>query len=191
VFTFFCQEIPWEVRLRWVKEIAIAVSHLHTYKVVHKDIKSPNFLLVNNKIKICDFGMATTASVASRISSNDTQIAGTMRWMAPECHAEDPVFDEKTDIYAMGMVFWEIVTREIPFSQVHDSQVSCLVKYEQRRPIIPADCPLVLSTLIQLCWDQSHEVRPPAEGVIEHIEREIVSPIIFLVFSCLFLFLVA
>jgi len=131
--------------------------------------------------------MATSSSVGSRIRSNATQTAGTMRWMAPECHKEVPLFNEKTDIYAMGMVFWEIATREVPFSHVHDPQVIYLVAYECKRPTIPDDCPLVLSTLIEHCWDQLPEVRPLAEEVLEHIEREIVSSIFFF----LFLFLVA
>jgi serine/threonine protein kinase len=149
-----------------------AVAFLHKRRIIHRDLKSPNFLVVNDKIKICDFGMATTASVASRTSivSSSTKslgAVGTTRWLAPECTAASPVFNEATDVFGMGMVIWEIVTREIPFQNIlQDAQVVCLVKYEQLRPHIPPSCPEPIAVLIRKCWSQNPSERPSADEVL-------------------------
>jgi serine/threonine protein kinase len=107
--------------MRWAREAATAVAFLHSCKLLHRDIKSPNFLLVKNEIKITDFGMTTAAGIASTNSSKRIPLrenVGSVRWLAPETTAGNPAFSEKSDVFGLGMVFWELAAREIPFSQV-------------------------------------------------------------------------
>jgi serine/threonine protein kinase len=161
--------------MRWAREAATAVAFLHSCKLLHRDIKSPNFLLVKNEIKITDFGMSTAAGIASTNSSKHAQqarenTAGSVRWMAPETTAASPAFSEKSDVFGLGMVFWEIASREIPFSQVlQEAQVVVLIKYEKVRPDIPTDCPKTLSDIIAQCWDDSPKKRPTGTLFLFHI----------------------
>src|SRR5271163_3778724 len=106
------QEIPWEMRWRWIKEVAAAVAFLHKRGIIHRDLKSSNFLIVKDSIKICDFRKATIATLAHGKALGSISTA---RWLAPECSAGVPVFDKKTDVFGMGMVIWEIVSRGITF----------------------------------------------------------------------------
>lgn len=53
---------------------------------------------------------------------------GSVRWMAPETTARKPEFSVKSDVYSLGIVFWEIVTREIPFMEIaQDAQVKSIL----------------------------------------------------------------
>ena len=124
---------------------------------------------------------------------------GSVRWMAPETTAASPLFSEKSDVFGLGMVLWELATREIPFSHVsQEAQVIVLIKYEMVRPEIPPECPKVLkqtkridtsftslifsylltafyktlAEVIKRCWEDSPKHRPTAEEVLLMIESE-------------------
>jgi hypothetical protein len=97
---------------------------------------------------------------------------GSARWLAPETTAETPEFSEKSDVFALGMVLWEIAAREIPFAKVvQEVQVIYLIKYEKRRPQIPADCPKLVAEAIEKCWQQLPSERPTAEEILNLLEN--------------------
>ena len=126
-----------------------AVVYLHGRRILHRDLKSPNFLIVKGTIKLADFGMSGnihTSSASRRASirylthlliflflflalifwhcSANGRPLGSARWLAPEATDEHPVFTEKSDVYSLGMVLWEIATSQIPFRNVpHNYQV--------------------------------------------------------------------
>ena len=169
---------PWSLRWQWGLEAASAVAHLHRKGTVHRDIKSPNFLLVKDQLKLTDFGLSTASSLASIATQNASNqvVIGSVRWAAPECSARKPVVSEKSDVYALGIVLWELVARQLPFVEVLDNvQVIALVRYENARPDIPPDCPELFSTIITQCWDSDPNKRPSADDVYayfcEHAEE--------------------
>lgn len=80
------------------------VEYLHRRSIVGKTIKSLNFLLVNNVLKISDFGMAAAALLRVYDSKAAAAPMGPARWLAPECNGRTP-FTDKSDVFALGMVF--------------------------------------------------------------------------------------
>jgi serine/threonine protein kinase len=164
------QEIPWGLRWQWGLEAASALSFLHSKGIIHRDIKSPNFLVVEGKLKMTDFGVSVPtalSSIATRTVANEVGV-GSVRWAAPESIARKPVVDKKSDVYALGIVLWEIASRQIPFVEVRDNaSVIALVKFENARPEAP-DCPELFSHIFTWCWDSNPQKRPSANEVYEH-----------------------
>lgn len=106
-----------------------ALAYAHRAGVVHRDIKPDNIMVTKGgAVKITDFGLARLTEGASRVTRTG-QVLGTPAYMAPE-QIQGKVVDARTDIYALGVVLYELLTGELPFSggdlayrQVHDRPV--------------------------------------------------------------------
>jgi tetratricopeptide (TPR) repeat protein/predicted Ser/Thr protein kinase len=106
-----------------------ALAYAHRAGVVHRDIKPDNIMLAKSGgVKVTDFGLARLTEGTSRVTRTG-QVLGTPAYMAPE-QIQGKVVDARTDIYAMGVVLYELLTGELPFSggdlayrQVHDRPV--------------------------------------------------------------------
>jgi serine/threonine protein kinase len=108
-----------------------------TTPILHRDITSFNFLVQDNsKLLLTDFGNAKDC-----VKSVYTNTTGTLQWSAPEIWDEIPKWSDKADIYSLGMVFFEIVSCEIPFET--DKNIFQIGKKIQQgiRPKIPSSCP--------------------------------------------------
>ncbi len=100
-----------------VRQILLGLNTLHSSNpaIVHRDLKPNNILLSYNSkgeivIKISDFGFAKEVSAATV----DVDVAGNKNYMAPECYSK--VFSTKTDIYAVGVIFYQILTGHCPYN---------------------------------------------------------------------------
>jgi serine/threonine protein kinase len=123
--------------------------------------------------KVADFGLSKTKE-RTRTYSNQTLNLGTTRWMAPElinsCAGESKAemsegkekelkYPFKSDIYSFGMVCYEILTGDIPFSNLNPSDIKKQV-LDLGRPPLPHQCPLLLKRLIKRCWSADPSKRP-------------------------------
>lgn len=104
--------IPEEVAVPMMNEILKAIDHAHKKNVAHLDIKPANIMISNeNEIKVLDFG------ISSDIGKNvDGAIMGSPMYMAPEQTEKGKVLDIKTDIYALGITFHQMLTAKLPYS---------------------------------------------------------------------------
>ena len=93
-------------------QICAALEHAHTNKIVHRDLKPANVLLSGVTVKLADLGLALPAK-GSRISHAGT-IVGTAAYMAPE-QALGKTVDGRADLYALGVVLYELTTGRVPF----------------------------------------------------------------------------
>jgi serine/threonine protein kinase len=113
------------------------------------------------------------ASIRTRTAGTINELSmGTARWAAPESTALKPIVNEKSDVYGLGIVLWELAARSIPFFDIRNNvQVILLVKEENARPPIPPDCPKLFSDIFTRCWDTDPEKRPSAEEVHKYFVK--------------------
>ncbi len=102
--------------LDYVPQITEALQHAHEAGVVHRDIKPENVLVdTRGRIRLVDFGLATLfGPTAPARAPDDDRVAGTLRYMAPEQISMPHSVDHRADIYATGVVFYEMLSHEVP-----------------------------------------------------------------------------
>ena len=147
----------------WAKQAARALEYLKTVKVVHKDVKSPNFLITKDYIlKLADFGLAKQIDITISRATERASYA----WMAPELLSQN-VLSPSYDIYAFAIVVWEPWTTDIPFE---DSKIPENLMYrichDNERPPIPADCPKPIADLLRQCWETNWKARPDIQHIV-------------------------
>src|SRR6059058_2973573 len=110
-------ELPIHDVVKILTEIADALAYAHAHGVVHRDIKPDNVLLSGRHALVMDFGVAKALSEATgRQQLTTAGIAlGTPAYMAPEQAAADPHLDHRVDIYALGVLAYELLTGRPPF----------------------------------------------------------------------------
>jgi tetratricopeptide (TPR) repeat protein len=116
-------------------QICAALEHAHANKIVHRDLKPDNVLLsgfgVSNTVKLADLGLALPAQ-AARISRAG-MIVGTAAYMAPEQALGQPI-DGRTDLYALGVLLYELTTGRLPFTG--DDPLT-IISQHVHAPVVP------------------------------------------------------
>ena len=118
-------ELPVHEAVRILVEIADALAFAHAQGVVHRDIKPDNVMLSGRHALVMDFGVAKALSEATgRQTLTTAGVAlGTPSYMAPEQATADPNLDHRVDIYAVGVVAYELLTGRTPFAGLTPQQV--------------------------------------------------------------------
>src|SRR5438477_1236648 len=117
-------QLPLEEAVRITREVASALSYAHSHDVVHRDIKPENILLSGGEAVVADFGIARAITAAARGQLTETGIAiGTPGYMSPEQGAASARVDERSDIYSLGCVLYEMLAGEPPYTGVNARSV--------------------------------------------------------------------
>jgi serine/threonine-protein kinase len=145
--------------VRLTGEIADALAKAHKAGVVHRDIKPGNILLADGHALVMDFGVAKAVSAAAGrqgLTSAGVSL-GTPAYMAPEQVAADPLIDHRADLYALGLVAYEMLVGESPYAATTPQQQMAAHVTQPPAPIQPRrpDCPPVLDALIVRCLAKS------------------------------------
>lgn len=116
-----------EKTLAIMEQLTSAIAHAHQNRIIHRDIKPQNILIDQNGIvKITDFGIAMALSSTTITHTNS--VLGSVHYLSPE-QARGGIVTEKSDIYSLGIVMFELLTGRLPFSG--DSAVSIALKHLQ------------------------------------------------------------
>ncbi|MDO5724770.1 MAG: Stk1 family PASTA domain-containing Ser/Thr kinase [Tissierellia bacterium] len=123
-----------EKAVNYVIQIAEALSKAHENDIVHRDIKPQNIMVTNDEqMKVTDFGIAKAANNATVTAGND--ILGSVHYFSPE-QARGNATDVRSDIYSLGIVFFEMLTGQVPFDS--DSPISIALKQVQENIVKPS-----------------------------------------------------
>ncbi|KAJ6236625.1 serine/threonine-protein kinase tnni3k-related [Anaeramoeba flamelloides] len=149
-------------------DIALGIQYLHSYDLIHRDLKTPNILLDDkNRAKLTDFGLTKAVDTSNNVNMNT--VVGTPRWMAPELLRGEQDYTNKVDIYAFGIILWEISTGNIPFEDKGPFVLPRFVGYEGGRPEMTKK-DLFYEVAIK-CWAQEPNERPDIQQVVEELSR--------------------
>ncbi|MEO5511627.1 MAG: serine/threonine-protein kinase, partial [Longimicrobiales bacterium] len=151
-------EFPVNDVISVMRDTASALAYAHSHGVVHRDIKPDNILLNGNFAVVTDFGVAKAVSEATS-GSNVTSAGvalGTPSYMAPEQAAADPNTDHRADIYALGVVGYELLAGTPPFTGSSPQMI--LAAHVTRTPdnvtTHRASVPLAVANIIMRCLEK-------------------------------------
>lgn len=162
-------QMTFRMKIKFALDAALGMLYLHTSNpvILHRDLKSDNLLVSDDwGIKVGDFGLTRFISEKKQM----TQV-GTPMWMAPEI-IMGKKYTEKADVYAFGIILWEILTRMEPYDDKEPMQIVVEVVNEGLRPAIPAH--MFTSPLVPLmmdCWQTEPDDRPTFDRVVDRLKQ--------------------
>ena len=131
--------------IRIVRDVATALAYAHERGVMHRDVKPENILLAGGRALIADFGLARAIGAADYTKLTATGvIVGTLYYMSPEQLKEEPDLDQRTDVYGLGCMLYEMLSGEPPFTGRTLTEVATRIlraatpSIRRLRPEVPA-----------------------------------------------------
>jgi eukaryotic-like serine/threonine-protein kinase len=132
------KQLPMADAVRIATEVASALDYAHRHGVVHRDIKPENILIHDGRALVADFGIALAASKAGGNRMTETGMSlGTPHYMSPEQAMGEREITARSDVYALGVVLYEMLTGDPPFSGSTAQAIVARVLTESPRPILP------------------------------------------------------
>ena len=159
--------LPITDAIGFMRDVAKALAYAHDQGVVHRDIKPDNVLLTGGSAVVTDFGVAKALSASKTQAPGGTltQVGtslGTPAYMAPEQAAADPDTDHRADIYAFGVMSYEMLAGQPPFHGRTPQKLLAAHMGERPDSIekVRADVPPLLGELVMRCLEKDPDQRP-------------------------------
>ncbi|MGK2962326.1 MAG: protein kinase domain-containing protein [Gemmatimonadaceae bacterium] len=167
-------ELPISETIRFLREVASALAYAHENNIVHRDIKPENVLVSGGSAVVTDFGVAkalSASSGAAGLSLTSMGVAlGTPAYMAPEQATADPNTDHRADIYALGVMAYEMLTGSTPF-QGRSPQATLAAHVTEKPDAITnrrSSVPPALASLVMACLEKRPADRPQTAAEVMH-----------------------
>ncbi|GLC56675.1 hypothetical protein PLESTB_001133500 [Pleodorina starrii] len=170
-------------------EVALALRHMHAMQLVHCDVKPANVLLRSSAsdprgftCKLTDFGFVNLLQYQAddaddpraRPSMRYHEPVGTVTHLAPETMVQGSKLDHTVDIFAFGILMWEVYTGKAPYAEHAANnfrEVPYRVVRNGLRPTFPSSTPLAFKSLAQSCWSADVSRRPTAAVLVASLQR--------------------
>jgi serine/threonine-protein kinase len=150
--------------VRILHDVVEALAYAHGRGVVHRDIKPGNILTIGSHALVTDFGVAKALSAAMPVSGMTSagMAIGTPAYMAPEQLAADPAADHRIDIYAVGLLAYELLSGQSPFvgTSPQATMAAQLTRVPDPLDTLREDVPPALAAVIMRCLEKLPEHRP-------------------------------
>jgi serine/threonine protein kinase len=151
-----------EETLYYATQIGEALNHAHENHIIHRDIKPHNIMVTEDiRVKVTDFGIARAVTSSTITTTSD--VLGSVHYFSPE-QARGGYTDEKSDIYSLGIVMYEIITGKLPFNG--DTPIGIALKHVQEEMIPPmealSDISVELNNIIMKCVQKRQGDRYPS-----------------------------
>jgi eukaryotic-like serine/threonine-protein kinase len=156
------------------RQICEALEHAHSNGIIHRDLKPENIIVTTSgAAKLTDFGLAR--SLTTRMTE-DGMIIGTVLYLAPEAALRQGV-DARADLYSLGVILYEMLTRNLPY---HAEDPLAVISQHLYSPLVPArahrpDLPPVLDQLIEALLEKKPEDRPSDAAEVASVLADIES----------------
>jgi class 3 adenylate cyclase len=166
--------LPYSAGLRFARQLTSGLAAAHALAIIHRDIKPENVILDSQgNAKLMDFGLARPVT---RLTPGQTQagfVVGTPHYLAPEqLEGKEP--DQRADVYACGVVLFEVFTGRLPFGGSNVMEI--ILKHLKEAPAAPhefwPEIPPALERLLLRCLEKSPEARfPDAAGLVTELDK--------------------
>jgi serine/threonine-protein kinase len=156
-------------------QVARGIEAAHNKNIIHRDIKPQNIIIsTEGKVKVTDFGIARAAS-ANTISSD---VMGSVHYSSPE-QARNGFVDNRSDIYSLGIVMYEMVTGRVPFDG--DTTVAVAIQHLQEEMVTPSayapNLPISLEKIILKCTQKNPDRRyQNMAELLNDLRKALISP---------------
>ncbi|XP_060565585.1 serine/threonine-protein kinase Nek1-like [Ruditapes philippinarum] len=148
----------------WFRQITCALQYLHRKTIIHRDVKTPNvFLSMSWEVKLGDMGLA---KVLERPNAKAVTFCGSPYYMSPEIFSCKP-YDSKSDIWALGVIVYEMATLERPFDAMLMHQLVFKIVHGGL-PNMPTGYKGELTDLLKQIMQKEPEKRPSADDILQH-----------------------
>eukprot|EP00163_Fabomonas_tropica_P026381 TRINITY_DN4820_c0_g1_i1.p1 TRINITY_DN4820_c0_g1~~TRINITY_DN4820_c0_g1_i1.p1 ORF type:complete len:251 (+),score=16.91 TRINITY_DN4820_c0_g1_i1:33-755(+) len=156
--------------LKILKDICCGMAYLHSQNILHRNLKCENILVDSHQTcKIADF-TRSSLSISIQSGGRSGLDFAHVPWMSPE-RLKGERYGPPADVYSFGIVLWELVTNDQPFSSYGDPFQLLMAVTQGARPAIPDSVPPFITEIMTACWAPAANQRPTFKQLVERLEQ--------------------